>query len=770
MIGDISSQTTSAGSPRSPYLVEVSSEQGRSILLDRINAAALLDDELEGRRKIASLLSKYAIELNQATADEGEGLMPLMHAAIVGNSGACLELIAAGASGDARNEFGWSCLHFCAAMGKDRCCSALVKSDIPIDQQDNDGFTPLCIAAMRGHNPVIDVLSRHGHSINCQTNAGATPLILAAQEGRLFTIKRLLHLGADINIYDVSGASALTVCARSGHTNIAKALLDAGADANHCTLRKVTCLNIAVEHGRHNFCRTLLQHGAVVDSTDLKKAAEKGIAAVLTELLPHINNIPDGKAGRKILMKMKRRLKKMQDAKSNNPIDRINTALRKKTSMSLTPALHAASRHGHACALKLLLDHGAYVDACSGMSDGFPALHRAIKFSAAIDAIETLIDAGADVTAPARNRQSYTPLLLAVVHRRLDVCKMLLNYDPKLLLQVDVDGNSVLHLAALNGDNDICRLLLLSQAKKLATLKNKNSSTALSLACMEGRLSIVEALLDDKWGRKSINTIDATRSSPLMLACKHNHPMIVHLLISKGAFVNNAADGIGATPLHAACDVGSVEIVSALLDAKANARATKLNGSTPLHIAARHGHVDVTRLLLTEGLPRSRKRRSHSELKFEREAFLNAPMRRCGSSPLFLSIKQDHDEVSEVLIKTAWIDLEMQNADGDTVLMVAVLRGNVGIAELLKRRGADPFAEGANGNSPMSELKRRSDGPLSRDMLAALLRPADLIAEQSDDEHLLQDSIKKKPVELLESSAALVMKVESKNFGMCCVQ
>jgi ankyrin repeat protein len=733
-----SSPAFRAGSPHSPYLVVAASatsprssprsspaaagrqqDVASAAILDRLARAVTLDDRAESRRKVAALLSKYAVALDDPGGAGGSGFTPLMHAAIAGNAECCQELLAAGASGDARaaDEFnGWSALHFCSAMGQDRCCSTLVKSNaVPVDQRDNEGFTPLSIAAMRGHNSVIDALARAGHSIDAPSFKGATPLLLAAQEGRLFTLKRLLHLGANIKSHDMSGASALTVSARAGHTNIAKALLDAGADVNHRTFRKVSILNIAVDHGRHNFCRTLLQHGALVDPKDVKTAADSGFFPVLVELLPHVDVIPDGKAGRRLLMKQK--LHHGQ-----------------KMSMSLTPALHAAAKRGNTSALALLIDYGASADAHVGISDGYPPLHRAIKHAAGVDTVDALLKAGADAAAAAKNRQGYTPILLASLHGRLDICKLLLDHNPKLLTQVGGgDGNSVMHLAAWNGDVDICRLLLLRLNRKLAGMKNKTGATALLLSCMHGHLPVVQTLLEDKWARKTINMTEASKCSPLMMACKHAHVDVVRVLIANGANIA-LADGIGATPLHAACDVGHEDIVAALLEARANPVTAKLNGSTPLHVAGRHGHVDVVRLLLRLGLPRPRKKVSPSQLHAERRAVVNAPMRRCGSSPLFLAIKQDHDEVSDVLARSRFTDLEMRNADGDTVLMMAVLRGNTGIVEVLVRLGADPYSDCAMGRTPMSELKRRPDGPLSREMLTALLRPADLMRTQEEEE------------------------------------
>ena len=117
-----------AGSPVSPLSLS-SSAVSPGLILDRLRKAVTLDDTAEGRRKVAVLLSKYAIELDDP--EIGGGLTPLMHAAIAGNADCCTQLLSSGASGDARagDEFNrWSALHFAAAMGRDHCCNVLVKA------------------------------------------------------------------------------------------------------------------------------------------------------------------------------------------------------------------------------------------------------------------------------------------------------------------------------------------------------------------------------------------------------------------------------------------------------------------------------------------------------------------------------------------------------------------------------------------------------------------------------------------------------------------
>ena len=70
-------------------------------------------------------------------------------------------------------------------------------------------------------------------------------------------------------------------------------------------------------------------------------------------------------------------------------------------------------------------------------------------------------------------------------------------------------------------------------------------------------------------------------------------------LILASARVNEAND-LGATPLWAACQNGSIEMVRLLLDAGANPNPALLSGETPLMVAARAGKTEIVKMLLAK--------------------------------------------------------------------------------------------------------------------------------------------------------------------------
>ena len=659
-----------------------------SIILSRLTQASTSNDDVQGRKKIASLLSRHgttAAEHNSGT----EEVSPLMQAAIKGNIACCEELLLAGSNPNATTNYGWSSVHFAAALGKDRCLSVLLHtgSTVVLDVPDDSGYCPVHLAAMGGHTACIDGLVRAGHSLLVRSLDRATPLHLAAQEGRLFTVHRLCKLNVPVDDSDMSGCTGLTISSRAGNKNIVQVLIDSGADVNHISKTGLTSFSVACEHNRFDIAKTLLQSGAMVRKQDLITAADGGHADLLREIFLHIEIVTDAEAKGIRLRKA------------------LGNRSQQMPRLSLSPALHAAIKKGHCATTSTLLAAGAEIDSLVG-NDGLQPLHRAIKKNINLETIVILLNYGAAPLAVTKSSKMTTPVLLAADKGRLDIVQCLLLRTSKCLGQQDKAGDTVLLKAVRLNDRTMVKYLLtnsIGTCSKLTKLTNARGNSALHVGARLGHIQCISEMLQDGRVVRSINAMNVNKMTPLHLACQEGNINIVRLLIERKASLNTA-DHKGASPLLVAVEAGAIDLVSMLLSAGASPCTYKNSGATCLHAAARRGHHDILSLLLTA--LNTKKNRSNMK------NVVNRTMKRCGSSALHLSIKMGHIEAMEALLKwttTGMVEVDATNADGDTGLMLGVRLGDLGMCRRLMECGADArYRCGAQG-SPLMWSERQHD-------------------------------------------------------------
>ena len=152
----------------------------------------------------------------------------------------------------------------------------------------------------------------------------------------------------------------------------------------------------------------------------------------------------------------------------------------------------------------------------------------------------------------------------------------------------DVEGNTLLMMAAKEGSGGAVSLLL--SAKARIDGRNQFGETALMLASIQGRLEIVRTLLQ---GGAEFNHQGWT---PLMYAATNGHANTVRLLISYGAQVNARADN-GFTALMMAAREGHEAVVALLLASGADRTLKSDAGGTAVSLARERKHMGVTRLL-----------------------------------------------------------------------------------------------------------------------------------------------------------------------------
>jgi len=190
-----------------------------------------------------------------------------------------------------------------------------------------------------------------------------------------------------------------------------------------------------------------------------------------------------------------------------------------------------------------------------------------------------LVEHGANVNAT--SVLSQTPLDLVCANRHLYTDEHIL----RLLLEkgastswVDEDGNTLLHLAARDGDEAKAQLLL--EQKVSPNLHNESGERPLHLAAGAGHYKVCDALL-----RNGAEVIvkDHRGQTPLHVAAKYQN-ICVMIMSLKPDFDVNTGDEKGDTPLMNACGGDkAVNVIRAMLEMGADPNAINNLGQTAMH-------------------------------------------------------------------------------------------------------------------------------------------------------------------------------------------
>ena len=267
--------------------------------------------------------------------------------------------------------------------------------------------------------------------------------------------------------------------------------------------------------------------------------------------------------------------------------------------------LHAAARgEGDTDALNALIEGGADVSAVD--MDGNTPLHEvaALRDDAAL--AELLLDAGADVNAT--NSKGNTPLHQATLAGEPAVVQTLLDAGAEVDAQ-NRSGETPLYkfltarMETAGEDLTVARMLLEGgadpnvEARTHPTVDEWNN--LLFQAIDWDNVAAAELLLeygaDVQWTSYS--------GTHLHYAVGGGSIEIAALLIEQGSDVNAAAEHIGWTPLHEAANGGDVRMVALLLGhgGEIDAKTTNANRYTPLEVAVDSGHPEAADLLLYNG-------------------------------------------------------------------------------------------------------------------------------------------------------------------------
>lgn len=341
----------------------------------------------------------------------------------------------------------------------------------------------------------------------------------------------------------------------------------------------------------------------------------------------------------------------------------------------MSSPLHHAVNWCHYDAAKLLLDHGADVNACISLNHDTP-LH--LSASRSVEISELLIERGANISA--KNIRGNMPLIIAVNRRLFDLIPILTS--PDTINHKNKQATTVLGLAYQIGDVDIVNTLIGLGANNhgyvssrtfdaymsrtldgnairemvRTSIRENDITSAYILAVKMGifmTTTEIQALIDR---RANINiNIGLKEVTLLLYMCYKGDIDAVNLLIDNGAY-------IALEHIFYAIKNGHINIVRLLLP-----HIGDINwicyGSSLLHHASNNGHVDIVSLLIEKG------------------ANVNVRNNR-NRTPIISSILAGYLDVVKLLIE-AGTDLTVPDTYGITALQYAYWNGNKEIYELV---------------------------------------------------------------------------------------
>ncbi len=277
----------------------------------------------------------------------------------------------------------------------------------------------------------------------------------------------------------------------------------------------------------------------------------------------------------------------------------------------------------------------------------------------------------------------------AVKRGDIAAVRHILRTEPASLNAAAADGATALHWAVLRGDVPIAERLLRAGADVNAG--NRYGITPLMLAAENGDVPMIKDLLDygaDAGARRGAG------DTVLMIAARTGNAGAIRLLAQYGADVNDREATMGETALMWAAGENQADAVAALiaLGADVNARSAAL---------------------------------AFPVLQWQNIGMVSSRLPRGGWTPLMHAARQGAADGVRTLVDHG-ADLNLQDPDGTTALVLAIINAHYDVASLLLARGADPNIADITGMNALYAL-------VDMHTLAPMQgRPAPKLVDQTD--------------------------------------
>jgi len=459
-----------------------------------------------------------SLVLGVALAGAALAASPVADAAKAGNKAQVLALIEKKADVNEAQADGTTALHWAVRAGDADLTARLLKAGAKASASNRYGVSPLYLAVQANNTKLVDTLLDAGADANAVSSEGETALMTAAHVGGVEVIRSLVKHGAKLEAREEwHGETALMFAAAQRHPEAVAALIDAGADVNaRSSVDKwerqqtmeprekwlppggFTPLLFAARQNCLECARILIAKGARLNDTD-----PDGISPIVSAI---INGHYDVAAFL---------IEQGSDISLADKTGR--TALYAATEFNTMPASNRPApnvleeKHSALDLIRMLIAKGANVNVAlksqipyrtkldrgddTMLTTGTTPLIRAGK-AADVEAMKTLLGAGADAKAVTRNGVNALMAAAGLGTKEEDNTGRLKTEELAIeaidlclkagadINAVDSQGRSALHGASLKGYDKVVKHLA-EQGAKL-DLKDRRGFTALDLALGKG--------------------------------------------------------------------------------------------------------------------------------------------------------------------------------------------------------------------------------------------------------------------------------------------
>ena len=278
------------------------------------------------------------------------------------------------------------------------------------------------------------------------------------------------------------------------------------------------------------------------------------------------------------------------------------------------------------------------------------------------------------------DHHGYTFLAYGCISHNLPLIELLLQYQPDLLNQPTIEGQTPLMISINEGFSDGVEYFL-RQKNLQRNIGDHLGNTAIHHACLASklpsRLNILRVVLEDQNGQFDLEKRNGQLHDPLMISIINQNIDACRLLIEHNVSVTKT-DLHSRQSLHIACQLGNYELVALLLKSpQININAVDDCHRNCLFYAISSGHVGLVQLLID------------NRIVIQIRDIV-------GDTPLHLAVQQTNNacEITRILLSTdaGQSLINLGAADGMEPLLLAAQNKQADVIHLLLKNGANTKA------------------------------------------------------------------------------